>query len=88
MANISEETRNPQRIIPRAILFSILITGTIYLLVSLASIRIMNWAELGQSVAPLADVAGKVLGVNGMMLLSAIALCYYKYRPDNTTFWF
>lgn len=74
IVNISEETRNPRRIIPKAIFFSILITGIIYILVSLASIQIMPWNELGQSVAPLADVAGKVLGVNGMVLLSAIAL--------------
>ena len=74
IVNISEETRNPRRIIPKAIFFSILITGIIYILVSLASIQIMPWNDLGQSLAPLADVAGKVLGVNGMVLLSAIAL--------------
>lgn len=74
IANISEETMNPRRVIPKAIFFSILITGIIYILVSLASIRIMHWNELGQSVAPLADIAGKVLGINGIVLLSAIAL--------------
>lgn len=74
IVNISEETKNPRRTIPKAIVISILITGILYVLVSLASIQIINWNELGQSVAPLADVAGKVLGVNGMILLSAIAL--------------
>lgn len=74
IVNISEETKNARRIIPKAILFSVLITGIIYILVSLASIQIMPWNELGQSVAPLADAAGKALGVNGAVLLSAIAL--------------
>ena len=74
IVNIAEETKNPRRTIPKAIFFSVLITGIIYTLVSLASIRIMPWNDLGQSVAPLADVAGRVLGVNGMVLLSAIAL--------------
>ena len=74
MVNISEETKNPQRIIPKAILFSILITGVIYILVSISAIRIMNWNELGKSVAPLADAAGKILGINGKVLLSALAL--------------
>ena len=74
IVNISEETKNPRRIIPKAIFFSVLLTGIIYILVSLASIQIMPWNDLGQSVAPLADVAGKILGVNGMVLLSAIAL--------------
>lgn len=74
MVNIAEETISPQRIIPKAILFSILITGIIYILVSISAVRIMNWNELGQSVAPLADAAGKVLGLNGKVLLSALAL--------------
>jgi APA family basic amino acid/polyamine antiporter len=74
IVNISEETKNPRRIIPKAIFFSVLITGILYILVSLASIQIMPWNDLGKSVAPLADVTGKVLGVNGTALLSAIAL--------------
>ncbi|SRR5579885_281274 len=74
MVNIAEETKNPQRTIPKAILFSILITGVIYILVSLSAVRIMNWSELGQSVAPLADAAGKIMGFNGRILLSVLAL--------------
>lgn len=74
IVNISEETKNPRRIIPKAIFFSVLISGILYILVSLASIQIMPWNDLGKSVAPLADVTGKVLGVNGTALLSAIAL--------------
>lgn len=74
IVNISEETKNPRRIIPKAIFFSVLITGILYILVSLASIQIIPWNDLGKSVAPLADVTGKVLGVNGTALLSAIAL--------------
>ncbi len=74
MVNISEETRNPQRTIPKAILFSILITGIIYILVSISAVRIMNWNELAQSVAPLSDAAGKILGLNGKVLLSSLAL--------------
>lgn len=74
IVNISEETKNPRRVIPKAIFFSVLITGILYILVSLASIQIMPWNDLGKSVAPLADVTGKVLGVNGTALLSAIAL--------------
>lgn len=74
IVNISEETKNPRRIIPKAIFFSVLISGILYILVSLASIQIMPWNDLGKSIAPLADVTGKVLGVNGTALLSAIAL--------------
>lgn len=74
MANVAEEVRKPKKTIPRAIILSIVITGIIYILVSLASIRILNWENLALSSAPLADVAHSAIGVNGSITLSLIAL--------------
>lgn len=74
MANVAEEVRRPQKTIPRAIILSIIITGVIYILVSLSAVRILNWEELAMSSAPLADVARSVLGTNGSITLSLIAL--------------
>jgi APA family basic amino acid/polyamine antiporter len=74
MANVAEEVKRPQKTLPRAIILCILITGVIYVLVSLSSVRILNWEELGQSTAPLADVAFKALGMEGRLTLSIIAL--------------
>ena len=74
MANVAEEVRRPHKTIPRAIIISIIITGTIYILVSLAVVRVLPWQELSQSSAPLADVAFGVLGSNGSITLSLIAL--------------
>jgi APA family basic amino acid/polyamine antiporter len=74
IVNIAEETKNPKKILPRAIILSISITATIYILVSLAAIQVLNWQELGSSLAPLADVAKKILGSNGQFILSIIAL--------------
>ncbi|MEX0861353.1 APC family permease [Nitrosopumilus sp.] len=74
MANVAEEVKKPKKTLPRAIILSVLITGIIYILVSLSVVRIINWEELGQSAAPLATVAEKSLGVEGSILLSAIAL--------------
>ena len=74
MANVAEEVRRPHKTIPRAIMLSILITGVIYILVSLSVIGVLNWEELAASSAPLADVAHGVLGVNGSVTLSLIAL--------------
>ncbi|MDH3853166.1 MAG: amino acid permease [Nitrosopumilus sp.] len=74
MANVAEEVRKPQKTIPRAIILSVVITGIIYILVSLSVIRILNWEELAASSAPLADVAHGVLGDNGSITLSLIAL--------------
>jgi len=74
MANVAEEVRKPHKTIPRAIMLSIVITGIIYILVSLSVIRILNWEELAASSAPFADVAHNVLGTNGSITLSLIAL--------------
>ncbi len=74
MANVAEEVKMPKKTLPRAIILSILITAVIYILVSLSAVRIMNWGELSQSAAPLADLAARGLGLGGGITLSAIAL--------------
>ena len=74
IVNIAEETRHPTRILPKALLLSISIAGVIYILVSVAAINVLNWQELGSSIAPLADVAGRALGSSGYLMLSVIAL--------------
>ena len=74
MANVAEEVKKPKKTLPRAIILSIIITAIIYILVSLSSVRILPWDELGQSSAPLADVATKGLGLQGGIILSVIAL--------------
>ncbi|MFB5622962.1 MAG: APC family permease, partial [Nitrosarchaeum sp.] len=74
MANIAEEVKRPKKTLPRAIILSIVISGAIYILVSLSVVRVINWEELGQSAAPLAAVAERSLGIQGNIILSAIAL--------------
>lgn len=74
IVNIAEETRNPKKVLPRAIILSVSITAAIYILVSLAAIQVLSWQELGSSLAPLADVAKKTFGSNGQFILSIIAL--------------
>ncbi len=74
MANVAEEVKRPKRTLPRAIILSIIITAGIYILVSLSSVRVLNWEELGQSSAPLADIATRGLGLEGGIIMTAIAL--------------
>ena len=74
MANVAEEVKRPKKTLPRAIILSIIITAAIYILVSLSSVRILNWDDLSQSAAPLADVATRGLGIEGGITMSAIAL--------------
>lgn len=74
MANIAEEVKRPQKTLPKAIILAVVISGVIYILVSLSVVRVINWEELGQSAAPLAAVAERSLGIQGNIILSAIAL--------------
>jgi APA family basic amino acid/polyamine antiporter len=74
IVNIAEETKNPKKVLPRAIILSVSITAIIYILVALAAIQVLDWQELGTSLSPLADVAKKILGSSGQFILSIIAL--------------
>jgi len=74
MANVAEEVRNPKKVIPKAIILSVMISGLIYVLVSLAVVRVINWQDLSLSAAPLADVAERGLGIQGHIIFSGIAL--------------
>lgn len=74
IANVAEEVKRPKRTMPRGIMLSVLITTIIYILVSIASIRIVGWEQLAESSAPLAIVAEQRLGEQGHFILSVIAL--------------
>ncbi len=74
MANVAEEVRNPKKTIPRAIILSVIISTLIYVFVSLAVVRVINWEELSLSSAPLAEVVKRGLGVQGQVILTGIAL--------------
>jgi len=74
MANVAEEVKNPKKNLPRGIILSVLISGILYILVSLAVVRVVNWEELATSSAPMAMVAERGLGSQAHLLLSSIAL--------------
>ena len=74
IVNIAEETKNPKKVLPQAIILSISITAIIYILVSLSAIQVLSWQELGSSLAPLADVAERAFGSTGQFTMSLIAL--------------
>jgi APA family basic amino acid/polyamine antiporter len=74
ISNISEETKNPTRTIPRALIFSIIFTTIIYILVAISSVALVGWEELSKSDAPLALAASKALGNSGVFVLTIFAL--------------
>lgn len=74
IVKLSEESKTPERIIPRALIYSIIISTILYVLVAVASVSILGWQTLGASKAPLADVAAAVMGSKAFLILSIIAL--------------
>jgi APA family basic amino acid/polyamine antiporter len=81
IVNIADETKNPSKTIPKALLVSIITTTIIYILVALSTSALVGWKELSLSEAPLALAAEKVFGNQGVIMLSLIAL----FATSNTS---
>ncbi|MDQ3235068.1 MAG: APC family permease, partial [Pseudobdellovibrionaceae bacterium] len=56
IVNVSEEVKDPERNVPRAILLALGIAGIVYIIVSWLAVRVVSPAELAASNAPLLDV--------------------------------
>jgi len=74
IVNIAEETSNPEKNLPRALILSIIVTAIFYVLVGLAVVNLANWQVLSVSQAPLSFAVSTVLGPNGFSIMSYIAL--------------
>jgi APA family basic amino acid/polyamine antiporter len=80
IVKLREETKNPDKTIPRAVLLSIFITAALYILVSISAVSIMNYQDLAASTGPLASVAAVSLGAAAFTLVAIIAL----FSTSNT----
>src|SRR5690606_7693024 len=56
MVNVAEETKNPRRTMPLAILLALAIAAVLYLLIVVVATSVVSPAELAASNAPLALV--------------------------------
>ena len=74
IANIAEEVKEPTRNLPRAIIYSIIITTVLYCLTAISIVSILPFEDIASSSAPLSDVVSEILGPVGGILMSFIAL--------------
>lgn len=74
ISNLSEETREPEKTIPKALLASLALSTLLYILVGLASVSLVPWPQLAASEAPLALAVSSVLGQSGSDFLTIAAL--------------
>jgi len=74
IANIAEEVKKPARNLPRAIVYSIIVTTVLYVLTAISVVSILPYDEIANSQAPLSSVVSAVLGPTGGIIMSFIAL--------------
>lgn len=67
---VAEELVEPQRTLPRALIFGVLIVAVTYLLVNVAYLRALGLAGLAASRAPAAETMSVYLGPTGRLLIT------------------
>jgi APA family basic amino acid/polyamine antiporter len=74
IVQLAEESRNPTRDLPRALVLSIIITTVLYVLVAFAALAVLGAEKLGASDSPLADVVDAAIGWEASAAIAIIAL--------------
>ena len=78
---LAEETRDPTRTVPRALLLALGLSTILYIAVAVAAVSVLGAEALAASPRPLADVMAHVLGHRGATVVAAIAVM----TTTNTT---
>jgi basic amino acid/polyamine antiporter, APA family len=78
---LAEETRDPSRTVPRALLLALGLSTALYVAVAIGAVSVLGSDALAASPRPLADVMAHVLGDRGATLVAAIAVL----TTTNTT---
>jgi basic amino acid/polyamine antiporter, APA family len=78
---LAEETRDPTRTVPRALLLALGLSTALYVAVAIAAVSVLGAGALAASPRPLADVMAHVLGDRGAIVVAAIAVL----TTTNTT---
>ncbi|NJD53332.1 MAG: amino acid permease [Candidatus Methanoperedens sp.] len=74
IVKLSEETKSPEKTIPKGLILAILTSVLLYILVAISAVSVVGWESLSRSDAPLADIAFTAFGSNAFIMLSIIAL--------------
>ena len=71
---LAEETRDPTRTMPRALLLALGVSSLLYIGVAVAAVSVLGSAALAASPRPLTDVIAHAVGHRSAGLVSAIAM--------------
>jgi basic amino acid/polyamine antiporter, APA family len=71
---LADETRDPTKVIPRALLAALAISTVLYMAVAIAAVSVIGPSSLASSTRPLADVMAHVLGGRAESAVAVLAL--------------
>lgn len=74
MVKFSEETKNPESTVPKALILALIISLVLYILVALSAVSVAGWQALAASAAPFSDIVSATLGPDWAVIISIIAL--------------
>lgn len=80
IVKLAEETKNPQKTIPRALFSASAIVSFIYLIVVVSAVSALPIDRLAKSSSPLSDIAEEGLGTTAGLIIVVIAL----FSTSNT----
>lgn len=69
---LAEETKNPEKVIPKALVMGYITVGIIAVVLVTASLGAFHWTEFSKFTAPYAEVAGAVLGNTGAKVITLL----------------
>jgi APA family basic amino acid/polyamine antiporter len=74
VASVAEETRDPGRTIPLAMILAFVVVTIFYVLATFTTVGVLDGAELAASKTPLSTAAGAFMGEPGLVILAVAAL--------------
>lgn len=74
VSSIAEEVKNPSRVIPLGMIFSLLVVGLLYILVIFVTSGVLGAGQLDYSLTPISAGAGAFMGPAGVVVLSIAAI--------------
>ena len=78
---LAEETHDPRRTVPRALMLALAISTVLYVAVAIVAVSVLGPADLAGSTQPLTDVIRGSIGGGAVQLVAAVALA----TTANTT---
>ncbi|MBW2964016.1 amino acid permease [Candidatus Woesearchaeota archaeon] len=69
---LSAETKNPKKIMPKALIYGTMVIAAFSLLLALTAMGAINWQQYAQSVAPLRDLGARYFGTAGIAIFTIL----------------